>query len=155
MLLSVVLKVNIKCDFRTSVQETNLNYSSKPSIATGYQSSGSVLTQLQGWWLGQGKWGQVSGAELTAAGSTARQSWDASLSPPGLPYPQPHAGVFVWTHPSVFGGLTPSNSPGKGQVICWGYLFYCLLWYHCLMIFTCWLFLSYLLSFLFSYRRRT
>lgn len=136
MLLSVVLKVNIKCDFRRSVQETNLNHTSQPSSAAGYPSSGSVLAQLQGWWLEAGNGGQESGAERADAAST-RQSWGASLFPPGLPCPQLHADVFVWTHPSVAGGLTPSSSPGKGQVICCGHLFYFLLWYHCLMIFTC------------------
>lgn len=67
---------------------------------------------------------------------------------PGLPQPQPHSSVFVWTHPSVAGGRTPRDLLGKGQDVWSGYLFYLLLWYQCLMVFTCCLFcLSYLLSF--------
>jgi len=112
LLLSVVLKVNIRCDFRRPTQETSLNSSSNPSWAGGCPRCGSVLAgHRAGAGTGEGRAGVVQSEQLLGA------QWSRHLLCllPGLP--QPHADVFAWPYPSAAGGHNPRDWLGKGQDI--------------------------------------
>lgn len=88
MLLSVVLEVSIRCDFRTPVQENNLNCTSKPSRFAGAWVQ-AVSAQLKFSWAGKG--GQGSGAEHTGSCQKhTRQSCHAfPVFSLGCPIPNP------------------------------------------------------------------
>lgn len=130
MLPSLVLEVSTRFDFRTLVQETNLNCASKPSRFAGTELRQSQLswravfsswegrTEVQSW--------QLPGAQQGRAATLSLSSPWATTSP--VP------AQCVWMHPLVTGDKFPGTCWGKGRMYARPYLFYFLLRYQRLMV---------------------
>lgn len=132
-LLSLAFEVSIRCDFRTLVQETNLNCTSKLSRFAGAEFRYPQLSWRDvslDWEVGAGEWCRAGSCQEHSKAQLHTFS-AFSLGYPIL-NPTPVPGCI----PSWLGDRFPGICQRKGRTYAEAYLFYFLPWYQCLMILT-------------------